>query len=82
MKATNCRFCRFFGKKDARNASDPKSPVRKIRMPGSVAGRLGNQPSYADGRNYRSGSSKDIKESAPARQAARRVRLKEKRNVK
>jgi hypothetical protein len=39
MKATNCRFFRFFGKKYARYASDPKSPVRKIRTPGCF-GRL------------------------------------------
>jgi hypothetical protein len=48
MKATNCRFFRFFGKKYARYASDPKSPVRKIRTPGSVAGLVSNRQSYAD----------------------------------
>jgi hypothetical protein len=48
MRATNCLFCRFFGKEDARNASDSKSPVRKIRTPGSVAGLVSNRQSYAD----------------------------------
>jgi len=48
MKATNCLFFRFFVKEDARYASDSKSPVRKIRTPGSVAGLVSNRQSYAD----------------------------------